>query len=200
MAAKILVNAEAKDEAPAIVGWILNQIGILYGWEEDLRNSRAGPGFGGSIRASHSRMVVERLGRALQKLQPRYLPHSPMGEAISFSYALNQWEAVSRLVHHREVELDDKMVENAIRPTCVGKRNWMFFGSEEAGVRNAAVFTLIQNCRMHGVEPYAYLKDVLERLPTTTSKQVAELTPLKWKLARVARQACRQTISAPQAA
>jgi transposase len=178
---------EAKDQTPSVVGWILNQIGILYGWEEDLRNSRAGPGFRESIRASHSRMVVERLGRVLQKLQSRYLPRSPMGEAIS--YALNQWEAVSRFVDHGEVEIDDNLVENAIRPTCVGKKNWMFFGSEEAGVRNAAVFTLIQNCRMHGIEPYAYLKDVLERLPTTTNKHVAELTPLNWKLARVSEKA-----------
>ena len=75
-------------------------------------------------------------------------------------------------------------IKNAIRPTCVGKKNWLFFGSEEAGTRNAAVFTLIQNCRMHGLDPNAYLKDVLEKLPTTTNQQVAALTPLKWKTAR----------------
>jgi len=189
---------EAKDQDPAIVGWILNQIGILYGWEEDLRKNRAGPGFRESIRASHSRMVVQRLGRALHKLRSRYLPRSPMGEAIS--YALNQWDAVSRFVDHGEVEIDDNLVENAIRPTCVGKKNWMFFGSEEAGVRNAAVFTLIQNCRIHGIDPYAYLKDVLERLPTTMNKQVAHLTPLKWKLARTAAEARPQTTEAHQAA
>ena len=123
-----------------------------------------------------------RLGRALHKLRSRYLPKSPLGEAIS--YALNQWEAVSRFLDFGEVEIDDNLVENAIRPTCVGKKNWLFFGSEEAGTRNAAVFTLVQNCRMHGIDPYAYLKDVLERLPTLTNQQVAELTPLKWKAGR----------------
>lgn len=66
----------------------------------------------------------------------------------------------------------------------MGKKNWLFFGSEEAGQRSAVMFTLIENCRLHEVEPYAYLKDVLTRLPHTTNQQVAQLTPLQWKRAR----------------
>ena len=175
---------EAREQSPAIAGWILNQIGILYGWEEQLRESRAGPALREARRSSHSRMVMERLGRALPKLQSRYLPKSPMGEAIS--YALNQWEAVCRFLDFGDAHIDNNAVENSIRPVCVGKRNWLFFGSEEAGTRNAAVFTLIQNCRLHGIDPYSYLKDVLEKLPATTNQQVAELTPLKWRKARQA--------------
>ena len=76
------------------------------------------------------------------------------------------------------------LVENAIRPTALGKKNWLFFGSEEAGQRSAVMYTLIENCRLHGVEPYAYLKDVLERLPRTTNQEVAQLTPLNWQKAR----------------
>jgi transposase len=105
-----------------------------------------------------------------------------MGQAIG--YALNQWPALVRFLEHGEVEADNNLVENVIRPTAIGKKNWMFFGSEDAGRRNAVVYTLIENCRMHGVEPYEYLKDVLDRLPRTTNHQVAELTPLKWKKAR----------------
>jgi len=77
-------------------------------------------------------------------------------------------------------------VENAIRPTALGKKNWLFFGSEEAGQRSAVIYTLVGNCRMHGVEPYTYLKDVLERLPRTTNREVAQLTPLNWHKARQA--------------
>ena len=113
------------------------------------------------------------------RLQPRYLPQSPMGQAIS--YALNQWATLQRFLDHGEVEIDNNLVENAIRPTAIGKKNWLFFGSEEAGQRSAVIYTLIENCRMHGVEPYTYLKDVLERLPTMTNQQVARLTPLNWK-------------------
>ena len=72
------------------------------------------------------------------------------------------------------------------RARTIGFRrdDWLFFGSEEAGERSAVMYTLAGNCRMHGVEPYAYLKDVLERLPRTTNREVAELTPLNWKRAR----------------
>lgn len=98
---------------------------------------------------------------------------------------LNQWPALERFLDHGEVEVDNNLVENAIRPTAVGKKNWLFFGSEEAGARNAVVFTLVQNCRLHGVSPYEYLKDVLERLPRMTNQDdLKQLTPLNWKKAR----------------
>jgi len=71
-----------------------------------------------------------------------------------------------------------------MRPTAVGKRDYLFFGAEEAGERNAVIYTLIANCRMHGIEPLEYLKDVLTRLPSMTNQQVQELTPLKWKESR----------------
>jgi len=173
---------EAQDQAPKVAGWFLNQIGQMYGWERQLRLSRAGPALRQAHRRAHSRMVVERCSRALLLLRPRYLPQSPMGQAIS--YALNQWPTLERFLDHGEVEIDNNLVENAIRPTAIGKKNWLFFGSEEAGQRSAVIYTLIENCRRHGVEPYTYLKDVLERLPTTTNQQVGQLTPLNWKKAR----------------
>lgn len=173
---------EAQPQAPRVAGWLLNQIGLLYRWEDELRQSRAGPVRRHVQRSSHHRMVVARLHRALHRLQPRYLPQSLMGQAIS--YALNQWALLERFLEHGEVEIDNNLVENAIRPTAVGKKNWLFFGSAEAGQRNAVMYTLIQNCRLHSVDPYTYLKDVLERLPRTTNQQVAQLTPLHWKQAR----------------
>ena len=91
---------------------------------------------------------------------------------------------MERFLEHGEVEIDNNLVENAIRPTAIGKKNWLFFGSAEAGQRSAVMYTLMANCRLHGVEPYAYLKDVLERLPRTTNKQVAQLTPRNWKSAQ----------------
>jgi transposase len=173
---------EAQEEAPRVAGWILNQIGLLYRWEEELRRNRAGPVLRQVQRSSHHRMVIERLSRALKKLRPQYLPQSLMGQAIG--YAVNQWPLLEGFLEHGEVEIDNNLVENAIRPTALGKKNWLFFGSEEAGQRSAVIYTLIQNCRLHGVEPYTYLKDVLERLPHTTNQEVDQLTPLKWKQAR----------------
>lgn len=82
------------------------------------------------------------------------------------------------------VDIDRKSARSIHTPATPTKKYWLFFGSEEAGRRNAAVFTLIQNCRLHGIDPHAYIKDALEKLPTTTNQRVAELTPLTWKQAR----------------
>ena len=175
---------EAQEQAPKVAGWFLNQIGQLYGWER-ATCAKAGPDrpCAKPIARAHSRMVVERLhARAAQTLQPALPAAKPDGPGHQL--CLNQWPTLERFLDHGEVEIDNNLVENAIRPTAIGKKNWLFFGSEEAGQRSAVIYTLIENCRMHGVEPYAYLKDVLERLPTTTNQQVAQLTPLNWKKAR----------------
>jgi hypothetical protein len=170
---------EAREQDPRVAGWVLKQIGLLYRWEAELRESRAGPVLRQVCRDSHHRMVIERLRRALARLAPRYLPQSSLGQAIS--YALNQWPLLVRCLDCGEAELDNNLVENAIRPTALGKKNWLFFGSAEAGQRSAVMYTLIENCRLHGVEPYAYLKDVLSRLPRCTNQNVAELTPQRWQ-------------------
>lgn len=170
---------EAKEQAPKVAGWVLGQIGALYRWEEELRRNRAGPAEREARRGAQSRMVVARLRRALERIGQRYLPRSPMGGAIS--YALEHWPMLEKFLDHGEVEIDNNLVENAIRPTAVGKKNWLFFGSAEAGQRSAVIYTLIANCKMHAIEPRAYLKDLLERLPTMKSQEAAQLTPLNWK-------------------
>jgi hypothetical protein len=71
-------------------------------------------------------------------------------------------------------------IKNAIRPTAVGKKNWLFIGAAEAGERSAIVYTVIESCRRRGLDPYAYLKDVLTRLPHMTNHQVADITPEAW--------------------
>jgi len=72
------------------------------------------------------------------------------------------------------------MVENAIRPTAIRKKNWLFIGDAEAGERSAIIYTVIECCRRRGVEPFAYLRDVLTRLPRMTNWQIAEVTPDAW--------------------
>lgn len=173
---------EAQKQDPQIAGWLLHQLSLLYRWEAQLRDQGAGPGARQALRASHHRMVVERLHRVLLKLRPRYLPESNMGKALT--YLINQWPTLIGILDHGEVEWTNNLVENIIRPTAVGKKNYLFFGADEAGQRNAIVYTLIANCRLHQVEPYEYLKDVLTRLPSATNKQLPELTPKNWKATR----------------
>ena len=181
---------EAQEQDPRMAGWLLHQLSLLYGWEARVRDQGAGPKARQAIRASHHRMVLERLHRVLLGLRSRYLPQSKMGAAIT--YLVNQWATLSRIIDHGEVEWTNNLVENIIRPTAIGKKNFLFFGAEEAGQRSAIVYTLIANCRLHKVEPYEYLKDVLTRLPSATNHQLAELTPKNW-------QAARQTTAPPRA-
>jgi transposase len=79
-----------------------------------------------------------------------------------------------------KVEIDNNLVENAIRPTALGKKNWLFIGEAEAGDRSAIIYTVIESCRRRGLNPYAYLKDLLTRLPQMTIQQVPEVLPGVW--------------------
>jgi len=75
-------------------------------------------------------------------------------------------------------------IKNAIRPTAIGKKNWLFVGEADAGQRGAIVYTIIECCRRRGIDPYTYLRDVLSRLPHMTNHQVPEVTPEAWAKAR----------------
>lgn len=175
---------EAFEQKEAVTrnGWILRQIGHLYAIERRLRRSRAGPKLRAAIRAAESRPILTRLKKVLTRLQPKHRPQSLTGKAIS--YALGQWELLEVYLEQGRLEIDNNLVENAIRPTAVGRKNWLFIGAEDAGWRSAIVYSLIQSCRRQGVEPRAYLKDVLTRLPAMTNHQVPTLTPKAWAQSR----------------
>ena len=106
------------------------------------------------------------------------LTQSLMGKAIE--YALGEWDSLLVYLDDGRVEIDTNLVENAIRPTAIGKKNWLFMGEAGAGQRGAIIYTLIESCRKRAIDPYAYLKDVLTRLPTLKITQIAEITPAAW--------------------
>ena len=82
---------------------------------------------------------------------------------------------------HGDVPIDNNSVENRIRPWALGRRNWLFIGSQLAGERAAVVMSLLQSAKLNGHEPWAYLKDVLTRLPTQLNSRIEELLPHKWQ-------------------
>ena len=171
---------EALAQAPRLIGWLLRQIGHLYRIERKLRQSRAGPQLRAAVRACQSRPIQERIRRALVRLKTvrRPLPQSLFGRAIE--YALGQWPTLGTWLKDGRVEIDNNQVENAIRPTAVGKKNWLFVGDAEAGQRGAVIYTLIESCRRRGIDPHAYLRDVLARLPSMTNWQIKDVTPAAW--------------------
>jgi transposase len=171
---------EAAESSPRTAGWLLRQIQHLYGIESRLRGHHAGPRLRDAVRASESRPVVKRIERALIKLKAsgRHLPQSLLASAID--YALGQWRTLEIYLADGRVEIDNNLVENAIRPTAIGKKNWLFVGQAEAGQRSAIIYTLIESCRRRGLDPYNYLREVLTRLPNMTNHQIHEVTPAAW--------------------
>ena len=176
---------EAKEQAPQFAGFLLKHIQNLYRIEERLRRQRAGPALREAVRQAESRPIFERMQKAFLSMKSRYLPKSAMSRAIA--YGLAQWPRLALWLQDGRLEIDNNLVENAIRPTAIGKKNWMFFGAAGAGQRSAVLYTIIENCRLHGIDPYTYLRDVLTRLPSMTNHQVAELTPQAWAKARANR-------------
>jgi len=148
------------------------------------RRSRAAspPRLRDAVRASQSTAIVNRIRAALRRIRPRHLPQSAMGRAITC--ALDQWPALQRFLGDGRIEIDNNLVENAIRPTALGKKNWLFIGAADAGQRGAVLHTIVQSCRRRGLDPLAYLRDVLIRLPKMTTGQIPEVPPAAWAKAQ----------------
>jgi hypothetical protein len=171
---------EAVEQSPRTASWILKQIQHLYRIEARLREQRASPTLRAAVRAHESKPIVERMERAPIRLKcsGRHLPQSLLGIAID--YAPGQWPTLDTYLGDGRVEIDNNLVENAIRPTALGKKNWLFMGDADAGERGAIIYTVIESCRRRGIDPYSYLKDVLTRLPTMTNHQVPMVAPAAW--------------------
>ena len=166
---------DAMARAPVAMGWILRQIALLYLIERRLREQDAGASLRETVRRSESAPILRRIKKALLRLKPRYLPQSNPGKAIS--YAMNNWTDLEVFLHNGAIEIDNNLVENAIRPTKLGAKNWLFIGSEGSGKTSAIIFTLIESAKRHGLEPHAYLCELLHRLPQTSNQEIKNLTP-----------------------
>ena len=103
------------------------------------------------------------------------------GIARALDYSLKRWAALTRYLDDGRLPIDNNWIENQIRPIALGRKNWLFAGSQRAGRRAAAVMSLIQSAKMNEHDPYAYLKDVLTRLPTHPNNRIEELLPYRWK-------------------
>ena len=100
--------------------------------------------------------------------------------AKAMEYSLGRWRALTRYIDNGALPADNNWVENQVRPIALGRSNWLFAGSLLAGKRAAAVMTLIHSARLNGHDPYAYLKDVMTRLPTQPASRIGELLPHRW--------------------
>lgn len=170
-------------EAAQVVVWI----GELYGLERSAKKNKLDDEQRQSLRQERARPILKRLHAYLQEIAVTALPKSPLGDAIG--YALRQWEALNRYTEDGSLEIDNNGAENALRPLCLGRKNWLNFGSERAAHRAMVLLTLVQTCKAHQVDPFAYLRDIIDRVSTHPMSRIDELTPRRWKELRQPRSA-----------
>lgn len=161
--------------------YILKQIGLLYEIERQAKELK--PDQRQKIRQQKAIPILDGLQQWL--IAQRQKVPDGSGTAKAIDYSLKRWTALTRYCDDGAVPIDNNWVENQIRPWALGRSNWLFAGSLRSGQRAAAVMSLIQSAKMNGLEPYAYLKDVMERLPTQKASAINELLPHNWQPEKV---------------
>ena len=163
-----------------VAGEVVKLIAKLYRIETKLREE--GNDNRCVTRQMQSAPLLKEIKALLETEQPRTLPKSAFGKAIN--YTLERWNMLNEYLDYPALEIDNNLVENAIRPTAIGKKNWLFFGSPDSGQDSAILYSLIETCRKLGINPADYLRELLKALPTMEQKEVKEWTPAKWDALR----------------
>ena len=159
------------ERSHAAIAWI----GRLYGVEREARDGDGDDARLMAARTERSRPLLESFGAWLGAESTKVLPKSPVGEAIA--YTRTNWTALSRHLESSHLSIDNNAVENAIRPIALGRRNWLHLGSDRGGHTAAVLLSLVQSCKSLGNEPFAYLRDVLDRVSTHPASRVDDLQP-----------------------
>jgi transposase len=153
----------------------LQRITALYRIEQDAKECSVAQRK--ALRQSASQPLLDALHDWL--LQARRKTADGSGLARAIDYSLRRWPALQRYATQGEFPIDNNPIENAIRPIAIGKKNWLFAGSERAGMRAAAIQSLLGTAKLNGIEPTAWLKETLEKLPTWPNSRIDELLPLR---------------------
>jgi len=179
---------EARTSDPVRSHLVLAWIVGLYQVEEDAKKARkkhpewddaAWHTYRYDLRLERSKPIFDAIRAWLDAEQTKVLPKSPLGEAIG--YALNHWNALIRPLEAGFLEIDNGASERAMKPVALGRKNWLFVGSDEGGRTAAVLMSLCTTCKDLGVEPFAYLRDVLDRVSTHPQSRIEELLPDRWK-------------------
>ena len=134
------------------------------------------------IRQQKSEPILQQLKSWLDKTQPHITPQSALGKAIS--YLSNNWSRLIRYLEGGHLPIDNNPAERAIRQVALGRKNWMFAGSAKGGRAAVVLYSLVGTCKVLGINPQAYLEDVLTKVSTTPSSEAHTLTPWAWAAAQ----------------
>jgi transposase len=168
---------EATSSRPKEATEIMARIGKLYKVEEEC--DEMGHEDRCRFRQEHSRPILDEIFARLQELKAATLPSEPLRKAVD--YSLNQRKALYRYLEDGRLKPDNNIAENAIRPLALGRKNWLFAGSERGAKATALFLGLIQSCKACGVNPWEYFDDVLRRIMAHPVSRLRELLPDQWK-------------------
>lgn len=170
---------EAREDAPVAVDLVLAAIQKLYRIEAQAKTEAMSLEARLELRQREAKPIFMEVGQLIATMRKDVLPKSPLGKALA--YAENQWPAMARYLEVAQAELDNNSTEHGLRGVVLGRRNWLHVGQEAGGKKAANLFSLMITCKRLKVEPYAYLHDVLRRLPSHPNKDIWQLTPRGWK-------------------
>jgi len=177
---------DARTSAPAMATQALAYIRLLYDVEDAAK--ALSPAERQALREAQATPRLTELRTWLETQQAGaggpVLPKSPMGQAMG--YALNQWDALCVYTTDGDLAIDNNAAENTLRRIALGRKNWLFCGSDRGGRTAAILFSLIASCDRHHVDPFAYLRDVLTRIAAHPASRLAELLPDRWATADLA--------------
>ena len=163
--------------ASPVAAEAIRRIAWLYRIEDEVQDLTSEERL--RIRQARSKPLWENLHQWLQLERKRVAEGGAIAKALD--YSLKRWDGFGRFLVDGNVPLDNNHCENRIRPWALGRRNWLFIGSQLAGERAAVVMSLLQSAKLNGHEPWAYLKDVLTRMPTQLNSRIEELLPHRWQ-------------------
>lgn len=168
---------DARNSSPRDAHQILEWIGQLYDVEERTRELSADARR--EVRAREAEPVLDRIGMLLAELERRTLPKSALSKAVW--YASNQWQALRRYTEDGRLTIDNNVSERTLRHQAIGRKNWLFLGSGQAGPRAAVLFTILAGAKRHRIEPWTYLRELLLRLHDDDPR-LDEMLPDRWAI------------------
>jgi transposase len=174
------VDATHGRKAGTIHHQIVKMIGKLYSIESKARREEMSALERHQLRQEKSTVVLAKIREWLDKYQPKVVPNSLLGQAIQ--YANNQWSTLTTFLQDGEIEIDNNIAENAIRPFAVGRKGWLFSGSPAGAEASATMYSLIESAKANGLEPWAYLNYLFENFPLAKSEEeIQALLPFNLK-------------------
>ena len=150
----------------------------LYRIEKQAKDDDLDPQALLKVRQEQAGPLLEQLHDCLIEWQSQVLPKSPIGKAVT--YSLNQWEALNRYTQDPILSIDNNLAERTLRIVALGRKNWLFAGSERGAHRAAVIYSLVASCKLCGHDPFVYFRDVLTRISTHPANRIDELLPSQW--------------------